>query len=161
VEAKPEAFSCDAQNGARPAGFDNSRPGGYHGPRRGRRADPDHFDHSAIKEHAMSDDVIIHGTDDGFDQDVLKSAIPVLVDFWAPWCGPCLMIAPVLEEIAQVNKGKLKVVKINVDENGKTPMTYGVMAIPTLVLFKGGELKEKSVGVLPKSKLIELVARYL
>jgi len=109
----------------------------------------------------MSEDIIIHGTDDGFDQEVLKSGLPVLVDFWAPWCGPCQMIAPALEEIAQANKGKLKIVKINVDENAKAPMTYGVMAIPTLILFKGGELKEKSVGVLPKAKLAELVARYL
>lgn len=109
----------------------------------------------------MSDDIIVHGTDDGFDQEVLKCDLPVLVDFWAPWCGPCLMVTPALEEIAQANKGKLKVVKINVDENGKTPMTYGVMAIPTLILFKGGELKEKSVGVLSKPKLAELVARYL
>ncbi|MGZ7066556.1 MAG: thioredoxin [Candidatus Aminicenantales bacterium] len=106
-------------------------------------------------------DLIIHGTDDGFDQEVLKSDLPVLVDFWAPWCTPCLMVAPVLEEIAQANEGKLKVVKINVDENAKTPITYGVMAIPTLILFKGGELKEKSVGALPKSKLADLVARYL
>ncbi len=109
----------------------------------------------------MSEDIIVHGTDDGFDQEVLKSDLPVLVDFWAPWCGPCLMIAPVLEEIAKANQGKLKVVKINVDENGKTPMTYGVMAIPTLILFKGGELKEKSVGVHPKSELLGLVARYV
>jgi thioredoxin 1 len=108
----------------------------------------------------MSED-IIHGTDDGFEQEVLKSDIPVLVDFWAPWCGPCLMIAPVLEEIAQANKGRLKVVKVNVDENGKTPMTYGVMAIPTLILFKGGEPKEKAVGVHPKTELAELVARHL
>jgi thioredoxin 1 len=108
----------------------------------------------------MSDD-IIHGTDDGFDQEVLKSDLPVLVDFWAPWCGPCLMMAPLLDEIAQAQKGKLKVVKINVDENGKTAMTYGVMAIPTLMLFKGGEVKEKSVGVVPKGKLAELVARHL
>jgi thioredoxin 1 len=114
----------------------------------------------ALKEEAMSD-LIIHGTDDGFDQEVMKSELPVLVDFWAPWCGPCLMIAPVLEEFAQTYQGKLKIVKINVDENGKTPMTYGVMAIPTLILFKGGELKEKSVGVLPKAKLTELVSRYL
>ena len=106
-------------------------------------------------------DVIIQGTDNGFEQEVLKSELPVLVDFWAPWCGPCLMIAPVLEEIARVNKGKLKVVKLNVDENGKTPITYGVMAIPTLMVFKGGELKEKAVGVLPKAKLAELVARHL
>ncbi|HVP91847.1 MAG TPA: thioredoxin [Terriglobales bacterium] len=109
----------------------------------------------------MSEDIIVHGTDDVFDKEVLKSDLPVLVDFWAPWCGPCLMIAPVLEEIAAANQGKLKVVKVNVDENGKTAMTYGVMAIPTLILFKGGELKEKSVGVLPKSKLAELVAKYI
>ena len=109
----------------------------------------------------MSEDIIVHGTDGSFDQEVLKADLPVLVDFWAPWCGPCLMVAPTLEEIAQANKGKLKVVKVNVDENGKTAMTYGVMAIPTLILFKGGELKEKSVGVLAKSKLAELVARYL
>jgi len=109
----------------------------------------------------MSEDIIVHGTDDAFDKEVLKSDLPVLVDFWAPWCGPCLMIAPVLEEIAAANQGKLKVVKLNVDENGKTAMTYGVMAIPTLILFKGGELKEKQVGVVPKSKLAELVAKFI
>ena len=108
----------------------------------------------------MSDE-IIQGTDAGFDAEVLKSDVPVLVDFWAPWCGPCLMMAPVLDEIAQAQKGKLKVVKINVDENQKTPMSYGVMAIPTLILFKGGELKEKSIGVVPKAKLAELVAKYI
>jgi thioredoxin 1 len=110
---------------------------------------------------ATMSDVIIQGTDAGFEQEVLRSDLPVLVDFWAPWCGPCLMIAPVLEEIAQANQGKLKVVKLNVDENGKTPITYGVMAIPTLMVFKGGELKEKSVGVLPKAKLAELIAKHL
>jgi thioredoxin 1 len=104
---------------------------------------------------------IIHGTDAGFDQEVLKSDVPVLVDFWAPWCGPCLMMAPLLEEIAQAQKGKLKVVKINVDDNNKTAMTYGVMAIPTLMVFKGGELKEKSVGVVPKAKLAEIVGRHV
>ena len=106
-------------------------------------------------------DAIIAGTDAGFEAEVLKSDLPVLVDFWAPWCGPCLMIAPTLEEIAQTNKGKLKVVKINVDENGKTPMTYGVMAIPTLILFKGGEAKEKAVGVQTKAKLADLIGKYL
>jgi thioredoxin 1 len=128
--------------------------------RAGLVSGPAHDGNSTIEENIMPDD-IIHGTDDGFDQEVLKSDLPVLVDFWAPWCGPCHMIAPVLEEIAQSNKGKLKVVKINVDENGKTPITYGVMAIPTLILFKGGELKEKQVGVLSKAKLAELVGRYL
>ena len=108
----------------------------------------------------MSED-IVQGTDAGFDAEVLKSDLPVLVDFWAPWCGPCLMIAPTLEEIAQTNKGKLKVVKVNVDENGKTPMTYGVMAIPTLIIFKGGEAKEKVVGVQSKAKLADIIGKYV
>jgi thioredoxin 1 len=106
-------------------------------------------------------DAVLTGTDATFDGEVLKSELPVLVDFWAPWCGPCLMIAPVVDEIAETHRGKLKVVKMNVDENGQMPQTYGVMAIPTLILFKGGELKEKVVGVLPKAKLIELIARHL
>lgn len=108
----------------------------------------------------MSDE-IVHGSDATFEEDVLKSALPVLVDFWAPWCGPCQIVAPILDEIAQARKGTLKVVKINVDENGKTAMTYGVMAIPTLMLFKGGELKEKVVGVIPRSKMDELIAKSL
>ena len=106
-------------------------------------------------------DAILTGTDATFDAEVLKSELPVLVDFWAPWCGPCHMIAPVVDEIAEAHKGKLKVVKMNVDENAQAPQTYGVMAIPTLILFKGGELKEKAVGVLPKAKLVELIAKHL
>jgi len=106
-------------------------------------------------------DAIITGTDAAFDTEVLKSDLPVLVDFWAPWCGPCLMIAPVVEEIAESHKGKLKVVKLNVDENGQTPQTYGVMAIPTLILFKGGQAKEKVVGALAKNKLVDLIAKHL
>jgi thioredoxin 1 len=106
-------------------------------------------------------DAIFTGTDANFDAEVLKADLPVLVDFWAPWCGPCLMIAPVVEELAEANKGKLKVVKMNVDDNGQTPQTYGVMAIPTLILFKSGELKEKAVGVLPKAKLLELVTKHI
>jgi thioredoxin 1 len=106
-------------------------------------------------------DAIIAGSDATFDAEVLKSDLLVLVDFWAPWCGPCLMIAPVVDEIAESHKGKLKVVKMNVDENGQTPQTYAVMAIPTLILFKGGKLQEKVVGVLPKAKLIELVAKHV
>lgn len=108
----------------------------------------------------MSDALII-GTDATFDAEVLKSELPVLIDFWAPWCGPCRIIAPVVDEIAETYKGKLKVVKMNVDENGQAPQTYGVMAIPTLILFKGGELKEKVVGVLPKTKLTELIDKYI
>jgi thioredoxin 1 len=106
-------------------------------------------------------DVIIAGTDATFDAEVLKSDLPVLVDFWAPWCGPCRIIAPVVDEIAEAHRGKLKVVKMNVDENGKAPQTYGVMAIPTLILFKGGQLAEKVVGVLPKAKLTELISKYI
>ena len=106
-------------------------------------------------------DAIFTGTDATFDAEVLKSDLPVLVDFWAPWCGPCLMIAPVVDEIAEAQKGKLKVVKMNVDENPATPQTYAVMAIPTLILFKGGQLKEKVVGAVAKSKLNDLIAQYL
>jgi len=106
-------------------------------------------------------DALITGTDSTFDAEVLKSELPVLVDFWAPWCGPCLMIAPVVDEIAEAQKGKLKVVKMNVDDNGRTPQTYGVMAIPTLILFKGGQVAEKVVGVLPKAKLVELIAKHI
>ncbi len=106
-------------------------------------------------------DAIVTGTDATFDAEVLKSDLPVLVDFWAPWCGPCLMVAPVIDELAEAHKGKLKVVKMNVDENGQMPQTYGVMAIPTLILFKGGELKEKIVGALPKAKLAELIAKHI
>jgi len=106
-------------------------------------------------------DAIITGTDAAFDAEVLKSGLPVLVDFWAPWCGPCHMIAPVVDEIAESNKGKLKVVKMNVDENSQTSQTYGVMAIPTLILFKGGQAKEKVVGAMAKNKLIDLIAKHL
>jgi len=108
----------------------------------------------------MSDAITI-GTDANFQAEVIKSELPVLVDFWAPWCGPCLMIAPVVEELAETHKGKLKVVKMNVDENGQTPQTYGIMAIPTMILFKGGELKEKLVGALPKAKLNEAIAKHI
>jgi thioredoxin 1 len=106
-------------------------------------------------------DAILTGTDANFQAEVIKSDLPVLVDFWAPWCGPCLMIAPVVEELAETHKGKLKVVKMNVDENGQTPQTYGIMAIPTMILFKGGELKEKLVGALPKAKLTEAIAKHI
>jgi thioredoxin 1 len=106
-------------------------------------------------------DAILTGTDANFQAEVIKSDLPVLVDFWAPWCGPCLMIAPVVEELAETYKGKLKVVKMNVDENGQTPQAYGIMAIPTMILFKGGELKEKLVGALPKAKLTEALAKHI
>jgi len=106
-------------------------------------------------------DVILTGTDATFDAEVLKSELPVLVDFWAPWCGPCLMIAPAVDELAEAHKGKLKVVKVNVDENPVTPQTYGIMGIPTLILFKGGKLQEKVVGAVAKNKLNDLIVKHL
>ena len=108
----------------------------------------------------MSDD-IVKGSDATFEQEVLKSDVPVLVDFWAPWCMPCRMIAPAIEEIAKEYAGKLKVVKVNVDDNPKTPPLYGIMSIPTLIVFKGGDVKETVVGVVPKKKLGEVVAKHL
>ena len=100
----------------------------------------------------MSDN-IIQVTDASFDQQVLKSATPVLVDYWAEWCGPCKMIAPVLEQIAQEYKGRLTVAKLNIDENPATPPKYGIRGIPTLMLFKGGNAEATKVGALSKTQL--------
>ena len=92
-------------------------------------------------------------SDKDFEAEVLKSAEPVVVDFWAEWCGPCRMIAPALEEIAGTMNGKVKIVKLNVDENPATAAKYGIMSIPTLMLFKNGELASRQVGAAPKQKL--------
>ena len=96
-------------------------------------------------------------SDDSFDQDVLKSDGPVLVDFWAEWCGPCKMIAPALEEIATDLNGKITVAKVNIDENPLTPQKYGVRGIPTLMLFKDGQVAATKVGALPKNQLADWV----
>lgn len=104
---------------------------------------------------------IIDATDANFDDEVLKSELPVLVDFWAVWCVPCKMIAPLVDELAVEHKDKLKVCKVNVDENQKVPARYGIRGIPTLLLFKGGELKETMVGVLPKDKIINALNKHL
>jgi len=104
---------------------------------------------------------ILNVTDADFEEQVLKSPLPVLIDFWAAWCVPCRMIAPTVEQIAESHKETLKVAKMNVDENMKTPGTYGIRGIPTLLLFKGGELKETLVGVQSKDKIIEVIARHL
>ena len=96
---------------------------------------------------------ITNVSDASFEQDVLKAEGAVLVDYWAEWCGPCKMIAPVLEEIAQTNQGKLKVCKLNIDENQETPAKHGVRGIPTLMLFKDGNVEATKVGALSKSQL--------
>ena len=96
-------------------------------------------------------------TDDSFDQDVLAASEPVLVDFWAEWCGPCKMISPALEEIAKELGGRLTVAKLNIDENPLTPQNYGVRGIPTLMLFKDGQVAATKVGALPKGQLADWV----
>ncbi|MDI6749174.1 MAG: thioredoxin TrxA [Pseudomonadota bacterium] len=96
-------------------------------------------------------------TDASFKSDVLESPIPVLVDYWAEWCGPCKMIAPILDEVAKEYSGRLKVAKLNIDENPKTPGEYGIRGIPTLILFKNGNVEATKVGALSKSQLTAFI----
>jgi thioredoxin 1 len=99
--------------------------------------------------------------DQTFDTEVIQSATPVLVDFWAPWCGPCRAVAPTVDAIATEFAGRLKVVKLNTDESGEVAMKYGVTSIPTLMVFKGGNMVERVLGNRPKADLITLVSRHL
>jgi thioredoxin 1 len=104
---------------------------------------------------------IMRTTDDSFEVDVLKADVPVVVDFWAEWCGPCKMIAPHLEELATDKGEQIRIAKVNIDDNPLTPTKYGVRGIPTLMLFKNGEIAATKVGALPKSKLYEWVEESL
>ena len=97
-------------------------------------------------------------SDDSFENDVLKSSIPVLIDFWAPWCGPCRAIAPIVDQVAGEYTGKLKVVKMNVDDNPRTPARYGVRGIPNLILFKDGQVQQQIVGAVPKAHLVKAIS---
>ena len=100
---------------------------------------------------------IVHVTDDSFEAEVLQSGEPVLVDYWAEWCGPCKMIAPVLDEIAGKYSGRVKIAKLNIDDNPQTPPKYGIRGIPTLMLFKGGEVEATKVGAVSKSQLTAFI----
>jgi thioredoxin 1 len=105
----------------------------------------------------MASELVNHVTDGNFDQEVLKSDKAVLIDFWAPWCAPCRAIAPIIDELAGEYAGRLKVVKINVDDNPETPARYGVRGIPNLLIIKSGQVKEQIVGAVPKSHLVKAV----
>ena len=102
-------------------------------------------------------DQIFHVTDENFDKEVLGSEKPVLLDYWAEWCGPCKMIAPILEEVAKEYDGKIKVAKLNIDENQETPPKYGIRGIPTLMIFKEGNIEATKVGLLSKSQLTAFI----
>jgi len=105
----------------------------------------------------MGNKMPLEVTDDSFKNDVLKADGPVVVDFWAEWCGPCKQIGPALEEISMEMEGRVTIAKVNIDENPATPIKYGVRGIPTLILFKGGEVASTKVGAVPKSNIVEWV----
>jgi thioredoxin 1 len=104
---------------------------------------------------------IIAVSDDSFEKDVMNAQLPVLVDFWAEWCGPCKMIAPILDDIAKTYEGRLTIAKINIDDNAQTPQKFGVRGIPTLMLFKNGELESTKVGAISKSQLTAFLDSHL
>ena len=107
------------------------------------------------------DESMIQFTDANFEQEVLKSDKPVLVDFWAPWCGPCRAVGPIVEDLAEAYKGRVKMGKINIDDNPKTATTYCVMSIPTLILFNKGDIMDKLIGLSPKERLEGLIKKAL
>lgn len=107
----------------------------------------------------MSSEFLKTATDDNFDSEVLKNEKPVLIDFWAPWCGPCKAIGPIIEELAGELKDSVKVMKMNVDDNQKTAVNFGVRSIPTLILFKDGKVVDSVIGLVAKEKILELVKK--
>src|SRR3954452_2043828 len=109
----------------------------------------------------MASDAILEITDSNFDQMVLKSDQPVMIDFWATWCGPCRALAPIVDELAETYKDRVKVAKMDVDRNSATPMRYGVRGIPTLLVIKGGEVKEQIVGYVPKETIQKALDKHI
>lgn len=109
----------------------------------------------------MSSELIKHTSDASFNSDVIESDMPVLVDYWAEWCGPCKAIAPILDEVSKAYDGKLRIAKMNVDQNRDVPSKYGIRGIPTLMLFKGGELAATKVGALSKAQLTAFIDSHL
>jgi thioredoxin 1 len=115
----------------------------------------------AAKDSSMSNDLIKHITDDSFESDVLSSDKPVLVDYWAEWCGPCKMIAPILDDVAKDYGDRLQIAKMNVDENSAVPQKFGIRGIPTLMLFKDGQLAATKVGAVSKAQLTSFLDGHL
>ncbi len=109
----------------------------------------------------MASDLIKHVSDSSFESDVLQASLPVVVDFWAEWCGPCKMIAPILDEVATAYQGKVQITKINVDENRDIPAKFGIRGIPTLMVFKGGQLAATKVGAMSKAQLTAFIDQQL
>jgi thioredoxin 1 len=115
-----------------------------------------------LEEGRMSQgNELLHVSDKTFSEEVLNATLPVLVDFWATWCGPCRAIGPIVEDLAKEFDGRAKVVKLNVDDNPATPAQYGVRGIPTLILFKGGKIQDQVVGAVPKARLVAMLEKAL